>query len=142
MITIDQNPQWIKNYGGKRLVKFIHGINNSYDNGEETIGGVAIDAGVADLVYLLNKKRYYSEFHCSGLRADHTYKNKKRYDWLGGYICFKNPKKAEKLIKYLPENLEWRGWGIYFAINSDWGMPDGTKKKAWDELYKRLLKEL
>lgn len=62
-MTIDKEPQWIKTWGGKRFVKFIHGINNSYDNGEKTVGGVAIDAGVADLIFLLNQKKYYSQFH-------------------------------------------------------------------------------
>lgn len=138
-ISIDQDPQWIKTYGGKRFVKFIHGINNSYDNGEATIGGVAIDAGAADLIFLLNQKKYFTEFHCSGLKEDHFYKSQKKYEFLGGYICFKNPKRAAKLIKYLPKPLEWRDWGFYFVQNSGWNLPDEVKKNAWDELRDNLL---
>src|SRR6187399_737700 len=137
-MTLDQNPQWIKMYGGKRLVKFIHGINNSYDNGEETVGGVAIDAGVAELIFLLNQKRYFTAFHCSGLRADHTYKNEKKYEWLGGYISFQNPKKAAELVKYLPECIEFKHSAVFYFIGYGQNLPEGTKKQGWGELYRNL----
>lgn len=133
MLTLDKNPKWIKTYGGKRLVKFIYGINNSYDNGEETVGGVAIDAGVAELILLLNQGGYFTEFHCSGLRQDHAYKDEKKYGFLGGYIYFQEPKKVKKLIKYLPKSMEFRGGGFYFI--NHWNTPDGARKRGWDELY-------
>jgi hypothetical protein len=135
-LSLDQEPTWIKTYGGKRRVKFLHGIKNSYENGETS---VAIDAGVAEIILLLNQNKLYSNFHCSGLQEDHEYKNKNtqqiRDD--SGYITFKNTKRAAKLTKYLPRIMKWHtGAGIYFKEMGT--ITNEDKRLGWKELEANL----
>lgn len=148
-------------FNERRRVCYVSGLVNTYseigmcDCNLDTHEGVAIDAGLVDVIIHLNTIGLSTAFHCSGLQQDHDRSNSTLIgtyqhhadefiygsgDYLrSGYISFQDPILVVRALKnhQTLKNLVYIKPGLYIRGERSW--TDEDKQNCWNQLLELSL---
>ncbi len=151
MIFKKSEPFWQNNFAYQNRVCKVEGLSNSdytpriseYPFSEPC---ALIDAGIADLIILLNESGFKTDYCCSGLESDH---NDKYTSCSHAYIsCL--PGKLKILRTFLPEEMDFdhdvesydERSSIRLKNKFRYTVSEEKLKLIWEQFHKNLISGL